>query len=120
MSACFHCRHSIEKTDLTLHGRLYTCQKGHQLLKSESPYDVANCPDGAPQFGFQIGGYWSHMWFEKSSPHNTCLEWIICNNGDHPTSEPSTQIHICDFKQLENFVAFWGKYLREKGCIEND
>jgi len=37
--------------------------------------------------GFQIGGYYSHMWFEGDDPDDPdgCLEWKICSNGEFPT-----------------------------------
>lgn len=75
---------------------------------------VANCPGGEPQLGFQIGGYYSHMWFEQDG---SCLNWHIASDGEFPTDEPGINFHICNFKQIERFVDFWGTELRKRGLI---
>ena len=83
---------------------------------------VVECPGGEPQEGFQIGGYYSHMWFERQDQleANGCLEWMICSDGEFPSDTPETQFHLCDFRQLEQFVAFWGKELRRRGWVSDE
>lgn len=119
MSACFHCRNSIGEIKPP-DGWVYTCTKGQTILPDgDDPIAVERCPEGAPRYGFQIGGYWTHMWFEKKSPQAHCLEWKICSDGEFPTKDrqPGMEFHICDFRQMEKFVAYWGKIFRERGWI---
>ena len=49
-----------------------------------------------------------------------CLEWIIKGDLEFPSNDEypkRTEIHICCFEQIEEWVEKWGKYLREKGII---
>lgn len=78
---------------------------------------VAKCQGGEPRLGFQIGGYYSHMWFEEDG---SCLLWKICSDGEFPTNEPQIVLHVCDFRQIERFVEFWGRRLRETGLINGE
>jgi hypothetical protein len=124
--SCFECRNSIHRDGgVPREGggfhHQFSCRKGLPMPSSQKGVSdgeiVAQCPGGEPQVGFQIGGYYSHMWFE---PSGTCLNWLICSDGEFPTEQPEMQFHICDFRQLERFVEFWGKELRRRGVIEKD
>lgn len=118
--ACFYCRHHtngrIEES-----GWSYDCKLGiDNRDKNGYVEDVIACEKGAPQIGFQIGGYYTHMWFESNdNDTDPCLEWIICSDGQFPVDDDKDGIgfHVCGFYQLEHFVEFWGKELRRKGII---
>jgi len=129
-SACFYCRHSVSRTDLArsgTHDAIYDCVLGIDNSAMNGGADqVIACPKGDPRVGFQMGGYYTHMWFEvdgatpeEGGEPNTCLRWHIMGDGQFPTEEDRT-VHICDFTQLEYFVAFWGKELRRRGWITED
>jgi len=99
------------------------CKLGLSLEKDKS---VIDCKCGNPSRGFQIGGYFTHMWFsvdgtlpEDGGQDNPCLNWHIASDGEFPTEnkEPGITFHICDFMQIELFVKFWGKELRRRGWI---
>jgi hypothetical protein len=87
---------------------------------------VVACPEGEPQIGFQIGGCYTHMYFERAANNVTenCLDWHILSDGEFPVhgnnrpGKQPIQFHICDFTQLEAFVEFWGKELRRRGWVE--
>lgn len=64
--------------------------------------------------GFQIGGYYTHMWFEQDGD---CLTWHIEGDGMFPTPGRTIEFHICDFRQIEKFVKLWGRELRKRGWI---
>lgn len=129
MVACFYCNNSeylhqhVEKD-----GKFYPqykCRKNlsmpdHQYPRSDVEI-VLECPGGDPRYGFQIGGYYTHMWFERDEP-NSCLEWMIASDGEFPSQngEPEISFHICNFKQIERFVEFWGKELRRRGWIVDE
>jgi hypothetical protein len=126
---CFACRNSrrsdkhVPREGGGFHHQ-YWCVKGFAMPDSDplqSDADqVVKCAGGDPREGFQIGGYYSHMWFErKSEEPNACLDWMIASNGEFPTADDSAGIkfHICDFRQIERFVAFWGKELRRRGWV---
>ena len=90
---------------------------------------VLACPKGEPRIGFQIGGCYTHMWFEycgtppaDGGVPNACLEWHIASDGKFPTQDNSSgiQFHICDFEQIEAFVAFWRAELRRRGWVTDD
>jgi len=68
--------------------------------------------------GFSIGGYYSHIWFERDGD---CLTVRIGSNGDFPRDgDEAAEFHICDFTQIEKCVLFWGKELRRRGWVEDD
>jgi len=47
---------------------------------------------------------------------------VIHGNGEFPSDEQLNWItfHICDFRQIERWVEFWGKELRKRNLIKND
>ena len=129
--ACFHCRCGKHEDQMVPRAgggfhHQFTCSKGLPMPSSGSGKSdvelVVECPGGEPQEGFQIGGYYSHMWFERQDQleANGCLEWMICSDGEFPSDTPETQFHLCDFRQLEQFVAFWGKELRRRGWVSDE
>lgn len=115
MGECFNCRNREEKRPLNPE----VCRKGHKPLTCKSVKDLSMCPDFSPCVGFQIGGYWSHMWFTSENPGHVdaCLRWHICSDGEFPTETPGMSFHICSFVQLEKFVEFWRWELERQGCI---
>lgn len=145
---CFDCRNSrsvdgmVEREGGGYHHQ-YTCAKGlHQPDRVEGVPDVEivqQCPGGDPRFGFQIGGYYSHMWLEGGSKvpcepkcpgamcqdgckrESSCMTWCIASDGEFPTKdgEPGITFHVCDWHQIERFVAFWGKELRRRGWVRD-
>ena len=112
--ACFYCRNSIN-AKINAPGWSYDCKFGIDNSEMNGDVDqVVQCAKGLPRFGFQMGGYYTHMWVEGESD---CLEWKIQGNLEFPTDdgEAPLSIHICNFGQIEEFVEFWGRYLRDKG-----
>jgi hypothetical protein len=98
----------------------YSCNENvHPIPKAKEP-----CSKKDPRIGFQIGGYHSHMWFERHdySEVNDCVNWMIASDGDLPTKDGSAEIqfHLSDFRQLEEFVKFWGKELRQRGWVSDE
>ena len=76
--------------------------------------------EGVSRSGFQIGGYHSNTHFVcNGSEPGCCLELFLHSDGEFPTDkeEEMIQLHICDFKQIERWVKFWGEVLRQKGVI---
>ena len=114
-SACYHCRNS-ENGRIIEPGWAYDCKLNLDTsnMSGGSPSKVIECPGGDVKYGFQVGGYWTNMWFEKESTCNQCLRWItnIKDEDELPIS-----LHICDFEQLEEFVEFWRKELERRGWI---
>lgn len=112
---CFYClNHNAGKGVLAENtGWYHQCTLG---IKNEDLQEVEKCPSYKPNKGFQIGGYYTHM---DIKPHGDCLIWTIHGDGEFPKTDPSEfiELHICDFEQIEYFVEFWGKHLREKGII---
>ena len=107
-SACFYCRNSCNaKPHPSTIGWWFNCSLGldNTNLNGEIE-DALKCPQVNPRYGFQIGGYYTHMWFE---PDGDCLTWVIASNGQSPTKDEAEMIrfHICEFKQIEDFVRFW-------------
>lgn len=119
---CFDCRKHITLPFDQKEGWRYQCKEGRET-KGANPM---TCPGGDVQRGFQIGGYYSHMWFEtegstvaEGANHDPCLNWMIASDGEFPTEngEVGIEFHLCDFTQIERWVAFWGKELRKRGWI---
>lgn len=141
--ACFYCRNSRQVPG---QGHVpdpeYTCLKG--LPKAHLIGDVGfatECLQFNPRIGFQMGGYYTHMWFETDPTYtpeefvefgpeivqNSCLTWYIQGDGEFPIPDEEVgqpgkmlEFHLCDFTQLEDFVNFWGAELRKRGWIYDD
>jgi len=113
---CFYCLNKGEGVAADK-GYHYPCTKG---IENEGLQDISKCEKYSPCNGFQIGGYYTHMHFEQEE-HADCLEWVIHSDGEFPTEdeEQMIQFHICDFEQIEKWVEFWGKRLRENGMIKD-
>lgn len=86
-------------------------------LNNENLKRIRDCQYYEANKGFQIGGYWTHMHFELSGENSSCLEWFIHGDGEFPSNEECIQFHICEFRQIERWVKFWGKELRRRGWI---
>lgn len=123
--SCFDCRKHITLPFSEKEGWRYQCKEGRDT-KGANPM---TCPGGDVQRGFQIGGYYTHMWFEtdgslvsEGATNDPCLTWMIASDGEFPTEdgEVGIRFHLCDFTQLEAWVAFWGKELRKRGWITED
>ena len=112
---CFYCLNHGKGELAENKGWYYPCKLE---IPNEGLHDLQSCPKWKPCNGFQIGGYYSHMHFECTEPDD-CLEWVIHSDGAFPTDDPSRMIslHICDFRQIEEWVAFWGAHLRDRGLI---
>ena len=121
---CWKCRNSREVEAKTINSLLgpndngSRCGKGHTHTEPMTLESCEQCPDFAPRVGFQVGGYYSHMWFEQIG--KDCLEWIMQTDGDFPIHDDDNpngrqplQLHLCGFQQLEAFVNFWGRWLRK-------
>lgn len=126
--ACFHCKHQINAHVHTVvengrersNGWWYDCALDLPNEHLNGGVKIAmTCPSCDPMEGFQMGGYYTHMWFEDDGG---CLEWVIQGNGEFPTElgdeTKQLRFHICDFTQIEQFVKFWGKELRKRGWNE--
>lgn len=123
--ACFRCRHQTNHRidfieDANGHkvpnGHAYDCALGIDNTNLNGGLEVAmTCPSCEPMKGFQMGGYYTHMWFEDDEG---CLTWVIQGDGDFPTElgdeEKQMRIHICDFGQVEEFVEFWVKEFEKR------
>ena len=125
--ACFDCRNCDDKRSHTDRiGWRHYCKLGMSNSKMNGGIEqVLDCPNGQPRLGFQMGGYYTHMWFEPyyietDNGPGFCLNWIIKGDGEFPRDEPELQFHICDFTQIEAWVKFWGKELRKNGFIEEE
>lgn len=115
MGECFNCRNRKEKSPMEAE----ECLRGHTTYSVKSVKELSICSDFNPRVGFQIGGYWSHMWFTQENPGHidTCLKWNICSDGEFPTDKPAISFHICDFEQMEKFIEFWRWELERRGWI---
>jgi len=121
--ACFYCRNSGELIPDDI-GWIHTCKFGiNNTGFDEKDTITEQCDKYSPRFGFQMGGYYTHMWFEpeccqpEDDCTDTCLEWHIQGDLEFPTEE-TISIHICDFTQIEAWVKFWGKELRKRRLVE--
>ncbi len=123
-TACSYCSHSINGKVTVGEGWSFDCDLGIDNSQiNGGPEKVMECPKADLRFGFQIGGYFSYMYFERGDGvPNDCIEWILGSDGEFPTEdkEKSIQFHICDFRQIEKFVAVWGKELRRRGWVTDE
>ena len=113
VNECFDClNHGEGKVEQGV-GWSHDCKLG---IENKGLKNIENCPKWKPNWGFQIGGYYSHTHFEQDG---NCLELTFHSDGEFPEDDPSEMIkfHICNFTQIETWVAKWGKYLREKGML---
>lgn len=126
-NACFYCRNSGESEPAHPDGVgwIHSCKFGIDNTGFDEIDTIAEqCGKYSPRFGFQMGGYYTHMWFEPEScePEDDCmgicLEWCIQGDLEFPTEEKTIKIHICDFTQIERWVEFWGEELRKRRLVE--
>lgn len=127
--ACFYCR-NCGKSKLDIPGWSHDCKLGIDNIGFDDENKIAElCKEYDSRKGFQMGGYYTHMWFEyygtaicDGGEVDGCLEWVIQGDLEFPISDDNLErkpikIHICDFGQIENWVSFWGKELRKRGWI---
>lgn len=127
--ACFDCRQCGDSTPDTI-GWIHACRLGIDNATFNNRETIAaDCPRFDPRDGFQMGGTYTHMWFESSKADaepNGCLEWVIQGDLDFPIPDNGPEgrlpikIHICDFRQIEAWVAFWGQELRSRGWVVDE
>jgi len=124
--ACFYCRNSKNGRPDEI-GWKYDCALDIDNSEMNDGIEqVVECPKGKPRQGFQLGGYYTHMWFEAECQNvppepGQCLSWTIMGDGEFPIAdgedtEPIT-FHICDFEQIEEFVEFWRGELEKQGLL---
>lgn len=129
MSGCFYCRNYLNaRANPDGPGWVYDCRLGLDTSTiAYNPEAVTACPSGDVQLGFQIGGYYRHMWFDGETPVfigggatiGGCLDLHIQGDAEFPQGE-SMEFHLCEFQQLEEWVAFWGKELRRRGWVVDE
>jgi len=114
-NACFNCINSLEGILAENTGWYNPCKFD---IKNEGLQNIKKCKKYTPNNGFQLGGYYTKMHFEKDGK---CLSWYIHGDGEFPSDDPNEWIkfHVCDFNQIEKWAKFWGKQLR-KGGLLND
>lgn len=131
-NACWYCK-NVCNSRAEMPGWSHDCKLGIDNTGFDDTKKIAEqCNKFDPRKGFQMGGYYTHMWFEYSGTPPSeggeidgCLEWVIQGDlefpipDDEPEREP-IKIHICDFTQIENWVSFWGKELRKRGWVSDD
>lgn len=139
-NACFYCR-AGRRVDGQGHipDPEYVCLKNQPNAHLVGGIEAAGqCPQFDPRVGFQMGGYYTHMWFETDPittaeevaahgpkvAQNRCLTWYIQGDGEFPIQDGDVEagykmleFHLCDFRQLEDFIKFWGTELRKRGWI---
>lgn len=112
---CFNCKHHGEGTGADNNGWYHECLFN---IQNDGLLDIEKCIKFEPNRGFSIGGYYTHMYFEKDGDQ---INWIIQGNGEFPKSlndkDEWIKFNAIEFEQLEYFVEFWGKELRKKGLI---
>lgn len=116
---CFDCLNHGEMIAAENNGWYNECKLN---VENNGMENIEECEHYFPCNGFQIGGYYSHVHFEfESEECNDCMEMILHSDGEFPTDDPSKmlRLHLCDFRQLEKFVKFWGKYFRKKGIVKD-
>lgn len=117
---CFYCLNHSDGERAENNGWYHSCKLG---ILNDGLKDIHKCEKYLPNKGFQIGGYYSHMHFDYiDGESNPCMDWIIHSDGEFPRDERNEMLvfHICDFRQIEEWVQFWGKYLRDQGVIVDD
>lgn len=117
---CFDCLNHTGGVIAENCGWHHNCGLG---IDNDGLIDVKKCDSYSLNTGFQIGGYYSHIHFTPCDEDvNPCMEMFIHSDGNFPTEERERmiQLHICDFRQIEYFVSEWGKYLRDKGIIDDE
>lgn len=126
-NACWYCRNVGKSTVKIGDGWSHDCKFGIENTGFDDKKSIRDkCDKYDPREGFQMGGYYTHMWFEGGFEEvDGCLEWVIQGDLDFPISDDDEEkkpikIHICDFKQIEDWVKFWGKELRRRGWISDD
>lgn len=126
--ACFNCLNSrkVDAFEPREGGGFHhqsRCAKGLRQPDAERGVDsdeiMMRCPEVSPSVGFQIGGYVSHTWFENGGDGG-CLDLVIASDGEFPTDGEGMRFHLCDWRQVEEWVAFWGKELRRRGWVVDD
>lgn len=122
--ACFYCNNCCNQTIDDI-GWKYDCNLGIENTEFKNKSTIQNqCSKFDSREGFQIGGYYTHMHFVNHSPDepNSCLEWMIQGDLNFPKSDPTefTSIHLCDFRQIEEWVKYWGTELRRRGWVKDD
>lgn len=114
---CFNCLNCGEGKLAENTGWYHPCKLN---IENEGLKNVKECKSYSPNKGFQIGGYYSHIHFEYNKEKvDECMEMIIHSDGEFPKEDSEYQIkfHICNFKQLEDFVKEWGEYFRTIGVV---
>lgn len=113
---CLDCLNMGEGIPAENTGWYHPCKLG---LPNEDLQDLSLCHRFEPNMGFQMGGYYTHTHFE-GFPNSGCIELIIHGDLEFPKTDQIEwiRVHICDFTQIEDWVAFWGKELRRRGWIE--
>lgn len=107
--ACFHCTKAhngrIEEPRWSYDCSVHLDNSGMNSTEDNPDWkQVLNCPEGDLRYGFQIGGYQSHMRIEKEGD---CYLWEIYSDGEFPTDEPKFIFHLCDLDQLQSFIDVW-------------
>lgn len=128
-SGCFHCRnHCDDRPHPSGIGWAYSCRHGLDTEQvPDSPDGVLACSKGDVQYGFQIGGYYRHMYFEGEPPVflgggcrlGGCLDLHIQGDAEFPQGK-DIELELCEFQQLEEWVKFWGKELRRRGWVVDE
>lgn len=116
---CFDCLNR-GKGIIANPGWYHSCKLG---IENDGMKEITQCVSYKPNNGFQIGGYYSHTHFEFDKDNSdSCMELYIHSDGEFPRDEEKEfiQFHICDFRQIEDWVLFWGKYLREAGVVTDE
>jgi hypothetical protein len=124
--ACFYCLNCIaSKPDKV--GWIHDCKLGIDNTGFDDREIIAEqCNSFQPRDGFQMGGYYTHMYFEREGNEvNPCLNWVIQGDLNFPIPDGEQErqpikIHICDFHQIEEWVQLWGIELRKRGWINDE
>lgn len=118
---CFYCLNADHKNGINVDGEpgwYYPCNLD---IENQGLENISSCEKYSMNHGFQMGGYYTHMHFEIDG---CCLQWVIHGDGENPKNDKNdwSRVHICDFRQIEEWVKVWGKELRARGWIneEND
>jgi hypothetical protein len=112
---CFYCVNAKQGEPAENTGWYHPCSLDHF---NEDMQKIEQCPDYYPCNGFQMGGHYTHTHFECSGP-GECMMLYIHGDLEFPQSDPRNwlKIHICEFQQIEQWVKFWGGFLRSRGLV---